>query len=282
MQKDLTRAVLDFQASGIGWDELIRSLSLFVYRYPRRYSWCTEDDCSDFFILFYPRLLRIVARFRYDGRPFEAYLRSCLRWQLLSFAGRRHARLRRDRVLGLPDAWGAVQEEGPGYADDQTDWARPEPFAVDEHGRLVCVHGVRQVLLLLMKCVMDAGDQLIDHVAYVTGYNRFWLFHAAEQLKAGLARRRQRLENLCRKRCACFFQLLMLRDELANCCDPLRREILRERSAAEHRRFRAIGREIASVPRSPTHQDIARVLGIPKGSVDSGVHYARNTVARKS
>jgi hypothetical protein len=284
MDQDYTQAVIAYQRTGLGGEKLLNALSLFVYRYPRRYSWCTEDDCSDFFLVFFPRLRRIIKRYSYCGRPFETYLRSCLRWHLLSFSGRRRARLCRERVLGSPEAWGMVHENEnePVLGAEPPAYSRPVSYPVDARGRLVSVHGVRQVVLLLMKCVLDAGDQLIEHVAYVTGYDPHWLYHATERLRITMARRQARLEYLCRKRCACFFQILMLRDELNNCCEPERRADLRRRSETEHRRFRAIGREIASVPRSPTHEEIARILGIPKGSVDSGVHYARNTVARMS
>ena len=41
-------------------------------------------------------------------------------------------------------------------------------------------------------------------------------------------------------------------------------------------------RELSKVPVSPTHRDIADVLDMPKGSVDSALYYMRTAMVRMS
>ena len=47
---------------------------------------------------------------------------------------------------------------------------------------------------------------------------------------------------------------------------------------SEKKRLAAVIDEMSRVPASPTHKDIAAVLGIPKGSVDSGIYYLKSAL----
>jgi hypothetical protein len=78
---ELNEQVLRFQATGQGLEELLSLLSARVYAYPRLRGSRSEDDAGEFYLLCYPRLVRTLRRFREQGKPFEWYLQSVLRWQ---------------------------------------------------------------------------------------------------------------------------------------------------------------------------------------------------------
>ena len=45
-----------------------------------------EDACGDFYVFIHPRIIRLLDRFRDQGKPFESYLWAVMNWQLRNFA----------------------------------------------------------------------------------------------------------------------------------------------------------------------------------------------------
>jgi hypothetical protein len=56
--------------------------------------------------------------------------------------------------------------------------------------------------------------------------------------------------------------------------------VLDKKIRREKRRYAAVTRTLSITPKSPSHHDIARILGIPKGTIDSGYFYIRKTEER--
>ena len=54
------------------------------------------------------------------------------------------------------------------------------------------------------------------------------------------------------------------------------REELDDKMALYRRRLRRLESQIRHIPMAPSNADIAALLGMPKGSVDSGLFYLRN------
>jgi hypothetical protein len=91
-----------------------------------------------------------------------------------------------------------------------------------------------------------------------------------------MQRQRDRLDYLKRKRNWYFIRLHILHSELSGERDPSKRCTI-SKDLRNIKRFMEItNHEISRVPTTPTHREIARVLGTPKGSIDSGIYYLKN------
>ena len=101
----LTERVLRFQETGQGQAELLACVAARVYGYPRVRGSRSEDDSGEFYLFFYPRLLRSLRRFRDQGKPFEWYLQSVLRWQYLIYVRVKRRRERQWNAGALPAFW---------------------------------------------------------------------------------------------------------------------------------------------------------------------------------
>ena len=108
----LTRRVLAFQRTGDGLQELIEDLALRIYHFPRIRRGCGEDDCGDFYLFFFPRLIKILGRFRDQGLPFESYLHAVLGWQLRSYVRRRRQEERCWETARRPELWEEAEAGG--------------------------------------------------------------------------------------------------------------------------------------------------------------------------
>jgi hypothetical protein len=290
MHESLTDAVLEFQRSGLGLGSLLDRISVFVYSYPRtRLSW-TEDDCGDFFCFFHPRLRRLIDRFEFHGKPFEVYLIVTLKWQLRTYAGRRATEHLRSRVVTHENFWACESSDDypspelscPSTAELSTELSIPTQvhtlLKMDERNRIKDHSCKRRVLFLALKSAIRMTETLIQKTALITGYDADWIYELTEELRLRVKSRRSRWSILSEKRNRYFFRIYCLQEQLRLVSEEqVRREISRQLLQEGKRLSKALD-AISHVPVGPTHRDIADVLGVPKGTVDSGLYYLKDSL----
>lgn len=273
--ESLTVRVLEYQRSRTGLDGLVADLAPRVLRYPRhRFGW-DEDACSEFYAWFHPRLLRVLGRFRDQGKPFESYLVSVLHWQARSFV----RRIRRDQ-----QAWSM----GPRLVAFSGQRIEGEPMEEREaHPRTqpaACVprlEGVdrRGLLFLVLKCSRRLDPPSLAAAASATGVAPRDLARLAERLRAGLESCERRLEALRLRRNGAFSRARTLEAALARATDSAEVSTLQRRLEAANRCLAAAAERMARVRRDPTNREVAEALGVPKGTVDCGLFQLKRRLA---
>lgn len=275
----LTKDILHFQRTGQGFPKLLEKTSLFVYRFLKKKSGLNEDDKSDFFCQFYPKIPVMFHRFVYRGKPFSVYLIISLKWQLRSFIRQKRRHIYQRDIIEQQYLW-----QKP-YCECPLEVREPLPELTTEAKRILGagrkdglrhpVHSKR-LLFLAMKGSMEIDDHITECIAIITGYEKNWLYNCILRLKLGMEKKRKRLELLRKKRNWYFTRIFIIHSILIIEKDPLRRNKLFSTLREFKTYMRSTLEEIAKIPIAPTHQEIADVLGIPKGSVDSGLYYVKN------
>lgn len=280
--ESLTARVLECQQSRSGFEGLVADLAPRVLAYPRRRFGWDEDACADFYAWFHPRLLRVLGRFRDQGKPFESYLVSVLHWQARTFALRVR---RREQAWGMGPRLAAAASaeevelrggaaEGGGDAADEEATAgarRTWPRLADSDRR--------NLLFLVLKFCRHLDPSSLAAAAAATGAAPARLAALAEELRAGLAPAERRLEALRLRRNGAFSRARLLEAAIARAVDPAEVAALRARREAANRCLAATMRRMARVRRDPTNREIARALGVPKGTVDCGLFLLKRSLA---
>ncbi len=277
----LTERVLEYQATGRGYESLVRSIALTVYHYPERRYGFTEDDRGEFLLFFYPRISAIIRRFRPCGKPFEAYLHTNLRWQARTYASRKLALERQTRLTARNDLW--IDTFNPSVAAEsvpEMDTRRPANtrMRIDPNGRFADRGIRRRALLVALKASPYLTLPQIDQVAQLTNCSPQALEEKCLILRERAERRMRRYDILSTRRNKAFFRLQCLEEEEHASPTDERRRAIHAECQRIRRRYQRARIEARAVMRTPTHREIADVLGIPKGSVDSGIFYARSAV----
>ncbi len=277
----LTRKVLAFQRTGRGLDDLVGDLSLRIYRFPRVRRGCTEDDCGDFYLFFFPRLIKILGRFQDQGKPFESYLHSVLGWQLRSFVRRKRQEQRRWEAACLPGFWG--EAGAPVVAELQADAGElsrlrglAARLGLDGQGVIRRPSDRRRFLLSVLKRVRELGEAELEESADRIGASHAELQRQARELLARLSRREARLARLRERRNRAFGRLTLLEQQRAEETDGEKARGLEQRIRRLRQRLHATQGVIARIPLQPSNRDLGEVLGIPKGSVDTSLYWLRH------
>ena len=101
-------------------------------------------------------------------------------------------------------------------------------------------------------------------------------------MKEKIESKREEVRMLKEKKNSCYFQLLVTQNEIM--CEPdcEKRIWLSERLRRIRRRIDRLGRKIMiKTSCLVSHQELAQVLGLAKGTVDSGIFYIKRKGAKR-
>ncbi len=280
--ESLTKKVLDFQGAGKGAGDLVREIAPAVYGFPHKRMGLDEDACGEFYERFQPRLVRMLGRYREQGRSFDAYLHTCLGWQLCNFARARRAGERRweadlRMAAGGDQAVASPPADLDGGTDQEALPAAGIPPALSALLRTPADR--RNFLFFALKCPGLSSDSKGEAAAAAAGVTLSRLRELELLLAERGAARRARLRELAARRNGAFCAARLLETELRCETDPDRRQALQARLQKATRRMRTAMERMARVGLAPTNREIAEVLGIPKGTVDSGLYFLKRKLA---
>jgi RNA polymerase sigma factor (sigma-70 family) len=268
--ESLTEKVLQYQKTRVGLRDLVDELAPRVYQFPRRKMGWDEDACGDFYLFVHPRLIRLLDRFRDQGKPFESYLCAVLNWQLRNFA--------RDRRLGQTNWNVSLRLEDK---EEDADDSPMSPRVSSDIASVVRTDADRRnFLFLVLKCSRSLDTENAQALAPIAGISSARLLSLAATLQGMRSKREARLETFRCRRNKAFATIRVLETELVSLHgDEERIAVLRKRLARTQIRMRAAMQRMARVGLSPTNREIGEVLGVPKGTVDSGLYWLKRKLA---
>jgi hypothetical protein len=304
--------VVEYKASGKGREAIIEKVASMLYESYEVYGFDDEDDAADAFLKYRERIARLVDRFEDRGLPFDAYLATSLRF--LARTVRRERRREAERIAlceraaagdssdswksGEGDAIGEWPGEGrramePGVCAPLRDGAvglreagrdlaqarraRRRPRARGGPAPRSPVEAARssRIVFLAVKCAWELDDASVERIADAAEVPRDWLASAVAQARRSLDPERLRRERLVERRNSSWCRRRLLEAKLEGEADPLRRERMEASLERESRRFGKAIEELGALRPIVPNSVVARILGVPKGTVDSGLYYLR-------
>jgi DNA-directed RNA polymerase specialized sigma24 family protein len=268
--ENLTQKVLQYQRTREGLEEIVGELSPRVYQFPRKTMGWDEDACGEFYLFVHARLIRLIDRFRDQGKPFESYLCAVLSWQLRNFARQRKSC---DRAWNVGLRIGMENDIGP---EPAADLFRVQPALAS---LLQSPADRRNFLFLVLKCVRALDDANAPMMASLVGVSVEGLQDLMSSLRLAREPREIRLGRFRERRNRAFGQIRLLETELKAGCESQRSETLRKSLDRTKRRMSIALQKMSRIGLAPTNREIAAALGVPKGTVDSGLYWLKRKLA---
>lgn len=268
MDDALTQAVLQFQEGLLPLDQVRNLILIETFLHLSRLRRKGEDEVSEFLLDFHGRIPRLLERFRSRGLPFRHFLLRTLRWQWNTFKAER-ARLRRVDLL-TSTTW-AVEEVSE---------AEPE-FDAEESQPTVALEPVdrQRLVLLALKASTYLNDRQIEVVSRQSGTDLAWLQACQHRLNTTTLPRVHRNHSLVERRGEVLSKRLLAEDEARREFDPERRARCERRAQLYRSRLASLDHQKQVLSLSPTHRELANLLGMPKGTVDSSLYHLKRALA---
>jgi hypothetical protein len=289
----LQELVFSYRLSGEGKERIMERVAALVYSSHAKFGFDDEDAAADALLKHRGRIIKLVDRFEDRGIPFDACLAASLRY--LAKTVRRERRQVTDRELVCESAVIAGSGHGDGSEDsyggeDGVGW--PERLGAEElrpaprrrprarGGSVRCGAMERaayssRLVYLAIKCAWEIDEGDVARVAASAGVGREWLAAAVEQARRSLQSERSRVESLTERLNASWCRQRLLEGKLGRESDPYRRSGLSASLERERARCLRAKAELSRLRTVVPNSVVARILGVPKGTVDSGLYYLR-------
>ena len=273
--ESITESVLRFQESGCGYEEIVQRISVIIYNYPVKMNILSEEEKSKFYLSFYNRIERLIKHFTYKGIPFETFLNQTLKWHIKTYL-EKEKNEKKLMAVNIQEAEIQIRDllsHDPGKKNRE-----------NTHLTLKGKASRKRLLYLVLVDSPHITDLEMKTFSELTGYEYDWLLYLRDILNKRLFSRSERLTRLREKRNNTYMKLLYKQSRYSDEVNTEKREKLFDQIKRLKKRLDDTRHEISRVPCRPTHGEVAELLKVPKGTVDSGLHYFRkkyNTTINK-
>lgn len=272
----ITTLILNWQKTGKGFDELFREASCVVLEYPEKHYRWEQDQCAEFYLFFYDRLLKLIKNFEYRGASFNALLNNTISWQINSFYRQNRVSRKMNYCLRYNCILEAEEAADPFecVSLEVSDGARVH-LDINNDGVISDHRLSRKLLMLVLKNSPYLDDVYINKITEITGCSKDWLTTAVLLLRGRCEVKRKRMEVYSLRTNKAYMELCQVHRELGLCENNLERIALLKRLDVLKARLDKAGNRKKSVLMTPTNAEVADIMGIPKGSIDSGLHHLK-------
>lgn len=264
--ESITEAILRYQETDEGYEKIVERVSLIIYNYPEKIHILSEEDKCDFYLSFYNRIGGLINNFTYKGYPFETLLSQTLKWHSRTYLSRKK---NEKQLMAMEINEEEVKIRNLLSGDNEPRFI--EKVKVDIKSNA----SKKRLLFLVLMDSANISDNEMLAFSEMTGFEYKWLLYLKDNLNEKLFRRSGRLNELREKRNNYFTKRRYKQIQLSEETDREKREILKDQISRLKKRLDDTRHEISRVPVRPTHSEIAELLNVPKGTVDSGLHYFR-------
>jgi len=280
--ESLNTLVAYYQNTGLGLAEIMKCLALRIYNYPLGKRQASEDDCGEFYLFFYPRLIRTLERFQDRGKPFEWYFNSVLHWHYKVYCARKRKEQTRWAVARNVLFWELPEPGSETLLPNPDVCSGQKVIPLDRFGGSRESTCRKRILLLALKNARQLDDNAVSWISQLTGVKEEHLIGMIERLRANLYKREIRLHKLYRRQNKIFTKIFLLQRDLLWEVDPEIKASLALSLCELRRTLRSVQRKIRRVRLHPSNREIAELLQIPKGTIDTSLYWLRRQLLGNS
>ncbi len=270
---ELTRMLWDYRQDNLSWDAFYRRALVQMEVVLTRSLKIDRESQTDIIGEFYPRFLRICHDYNDSGSSFDAYLFTSLRYFVRTWQRKQARRTRTENTLGChdPDEL-SVSEEPPAI---KLPPCSDDGLAILSNNRQRDTVR-RQLLICLCKNLPLLDHDEIHYYAALFGLPVNWI-HSFEsylherRVRISQARTEYR-EYRDRHYAAMMHHQFFPGNRRGDGYDPVE---------FHRRRWRYYRRRLERQTVHLTNREVALILGIPKGSVDSALSNLSRRLAQR-
>jgi hypothetical protein len=229
-----------------------------------------HDEYADYLSWLYPRMKRAIDKYQEAGASFETYIGAIMRW-----SAREYRFKTSNYQITEYTTWSFKTMDMMLHENE------PEYLASERQPRLP--YNSRQLLILILKSYYFVSDDFVTRIAPALKMEKEILFGLLAKVRELRAERDAEINTL-RERChGQFYRCMAYEQRLRTTQENSAFHILLQtRLERARRRLLTIRKRLARTRLEASNTQVARILGIPKGSVDSAMFWLKNRMSRET
>ncbi len=284
---NLTKLVLSYQQGQTTKDELLHHMYSIAYSYPLKKRLLQEEEAADFLIFFLPTIEGMIKNFSYEGKPFEHYLHCSIRNKIRSYKSTQYKKTAKE-IMSIY----AIREEhvvedfqdyvceshSPAYQIRQNEDKKHQILIKENHSRQSMSVDHARLLYLLLICYRNIPTGQMEAIGEL--YLSYDIdFHAlVHRLDETCSKQLASIERLQNRKSRLFSEIILLETQIMHEPDPEFKVALENKLSIRQSQLQQLLKRLNGRSPRPSHRQIAELLKVPKGSVDSGVYYLKKNL----
>jgi hypothetical protein len=228
-----------------------------------------RSERIDFLCWFYPRMQGLIERYKQAYSSFDAYVASTLRYSYRSYKARRKKHAFAENACWNASNSGLVScDSGIMYDDIETIPVNYE------------IKSPKYVLLILLKSYYYVSDEMVYKAASAMGMPPEVLGKMIDTLHALQIGKIERVQRLVSAAHCLYYRCLNYERQLAGKIEnPQARDLVLQRLEKGRQRLENMRKRLKSMRIEATNSDLAKLLGVPKGTIDSRLALIKSKLA---
>jgi hypothetical protein len=219
-----------------------------------------REDCIDYLCWLYPRISKAINKYQDVGTSFDAYIGS------LVYHSSREFRFREaDHYISEHTCWREHASELSVRED--------EPYYPERLPEYKPVSNPQQILILLLKSYYFISDDFIARIAPAIGIKKEILKKMVDELRTLRLEKEEKVRGLRERIHSQFYRCISFeRRMIAAPEGSVFQKKMRERLNRAKKRLISMRKRLSVMRLDATNRQIAELLGVPKGTIDSTLH----------
>jgi DNA-directed RNA polymerase specialized sigma24 family protein len=244
----------------------------FLSNYSNQYGLYFRNRCEriDFLCWAYPRMRNAIERYDSAYASFDAYVASTIRYSYRNYKSREKKRAAMENACwnASGDGGQEVREQEAVYQDTEIP---PGAYRVKSPKR---------ALLVLLKSYYYVSDELVRKAARVLGMTPEVLGGMIDTLYGLQLEKIMRLRRLANAVHSLYFRCLDYERQLSDSHEnPQISALLSRRLERGRARLANMRNRLRSTRIEATNSSLAKLLGVPKGTIDSRLAFIKNKLS---
>jgi len=226
-----------------------------------------REDSDDYISSLYPRISRAIDVYQETGSSFESYIGSIVRLTAREYRARQMRGYYEETaawIAHLPEIY---------VCENEIEYDEQAAARMDGPVKLTTP---RQLLILILKCSNHVSADLLEKIAPKLGLKPDALNEMIDSLKQMHEKRTLDIAALRERMNSQFYRCILYEKKLQTLMpDSAPAQRLRKKLKAGRSRLERTRRRLAHSRIDPSNSQIAQLLGISKGTVDSVLYNLR-------
>jgi DNA-directed RNA polymerase specialized sigma24 family protein len=237
-----------------------------------------KGECDDYMSWLYPRISKAIDTYRETGSSFEVYIRTMVRLTIKEYFVRRTRSHVAESV-----AWNTSVSDMYAFDNEpEYDCTVSEKPGEEKTDRSETVKNPRQLLILVLKCSNYISDDFAEKISSRLGIPHGELSGMINLMREKRAERIKKLELLREKINSLFCRCMVHEKNLSLMTNETAVLQTKKRLERGKNRLAKMRQKLSRLRPNPSNAQIAKLLGISKGTVDASLFYLKKQWNRKN
>lgn len=237
-------------------------------------------EAGDFILRFIPKVDSIIERYNSDFASFKHYINSHIKWLMFSFSKEYKSFKEKSDAFTIHNA--ATYRDQLSLADEIPEYKispRAKQLLSIKDGTIIKKSSRKRLEIFTLKNIRNLDKEQIEIIAPLINRSVTWLYTQKEYLTSLCEKRISNRDYLQSRYNRLFIEITKDQQKLLDMSSGYEKQLLYKTLCDKQRRKRDLLTKLKNRNCGPKNEEIATLLDIPKGTVDSSLYYMKKSLS---